>query len=268
MFAEEQLISFLHILGLRRNRLGGRHKQVQSHETHAAHQLYQLSTLNAIMEGAYDGEMTIGELGAHGNFGLGTFNELDGEMIMVDGVVYQALADGQVCIADATAQTPFAVVQFFTPEWQEPIHSSLAFDDLRIVLADHLPSTNYFYALRIDGKMATVRARSVERQQQPYRPLVEVVKEQHIFEFENVTGTIVGFRFPDYAQGVNMPGWHLHFISVDRQYGGHVLDFTATEGQIAIEHTTDFFMELPENPQFAQADLDKDQTQAVAQVER
>lgn len=268
MFVEERLIGFLHALGLRRERWGGRHERVQDHDNYHAHQLYQISTLNAIMEGAYDGNLTISRLVEHGDFGLGTFNGLAGEMIVVDGLVFQALADGRVRLAADHEQTPFAVVQFFAPEWQMYVDSPLTFATLPHLLVEHLSSTNYFYALRIDGKMTAVRARSVAHQQKPYRPLVEVVAEQQIFNFVDIPGTIVGFRFPDYAQGINMPGWHLHFISEDRQHGGHVLDFTLAHGCVAIEHTNDFYMELPESPEFARADLDKDQSEAIALAER
>ena len=268
MFAEERLIGFLHALGQHRGRLSGRHERVQEHDNPHIHQLYQISTLNAIMEGAYDGTVTIEELREHGDFGLGTFNGLNGEMIMIDGLVYQILIDGQVRLADDQERTPFAVVQFFEPDWQDHLDGPLVFDDLSDLLADHLPSTNYFSAVRIDGQMAAVRARSVARQQKPYRPLIEVVKEQQVFDFVDITGTIVGFRFPEYAQGVNMPGWHLHFISQDRQHGGHVLDFTLAQGHIAVEDTNEFFMELPKNTEFAQADLNKDQSDAIARAER
>lgn len=268
MITEDRLIRFLNALGIHRRRLTGRHERVEEEDNRSAHHICQISTLNAIMEGAYDGTLTVGQLRTYGDFGLGTFNALDGEMIVVDGQVYQARVDGTVRRADDQTQTPFAVVQFFTPEWQDDVGAPLDFAALPQRLSEHLPSNNYFYALRIDGHLEKVRARSVARQQKPYRPLVEVIEQQRIFDFEDIRGTILGFRFPDYTQGLNMPGWHLHFISEDRQHGGHVLDFTLSRGRIAIAHTTDFHMELPEHAQFARADLDKDQSEAIEKVER
>lgn len=268
MFAEERFLQFLHLLATRRKRSSGLHDRVVDHEHHHAHQLYQVSTLNAIMDGAYDGTLSILDLCEHGDFGIGTFNGLDGEMIVVDGEVYQATVDGAVRLVEAPLRTPFAVVQFFEPEWQGQVDSPFAFNDLPQVLQEHLASSNYFYALRIDGEFAAVRARSIARQHAPYRPLAEVAKEQQIFNFVSVVGTMVGFRFPDYTHGLNMPGWHLHFISADRQYGGHVLDFTLAHGQVAVEHTTDFYMELPQNAGFANADLSQDQRAAITRIER
>ncbi len=264
---EERLIGFLHTLGLRRQRLAGKQSRVQDHDHAHAHAIFQISTLNAIMEGAYDGALTIGELRQQGDFGLGTFNALDGEMIVVDGVVYQALVNGQVRQAADDELTPFAVVQFFASEWQTSVDGPLAFETLPGFLGAHLPSNNYFYALRIDGRFDAVRARSVARQSKPYPPLVEVTQHQQVFDFRDLDGTIVGFRFPDYAQGVNMPGWHLHFINARRRHGGHVLDFTLSEGKIGVDHTGDFYMELPQTQAFAQADLDKDQSGAIERAE-
>lgn len=268
MLAEEKLLTFLHALGLSRKRPAGAQGRVEADENIACHRLYQVSTLNAIMEGAFDGALTISELRQHGNFGLGTFNALDGELVFIDGEVFKARPDGTVRRVDDAEQTPFAVVQYFVPEWRQAIDGRFNFEDLPGLLARYLPSTNYFYAVRIDGFFEHVHARSVARQQKPYPPLVEVVKRQSVFNFSDLPGSIVGFRFPDYAAGMNMPGWHLHFISDDRQAGGHVMDFCVTGGTLAVEHTSEFFMELPENEGFAGADLAKDQSEAIEFAER
>jgi acetolactate decarboxylase len=267
MAAEERLLHFLHNLGLHR---GGPGKQTRiTPADHAgAHQLYQVSTLNAIMEGVYDGRLSYGELRRHGDFGLGTFNALDGEMVAVDGEFYQIKESGDVVVVEDAMRTPFAVVQFFQPEARWMPDQPLTFAGLPDLLAGHMPSENYFYAVRIDGRFAHVKARSVPRQSKPYPPLAEVTKHQAVFEFSEIEGSIAGFRFPDYAQGINMPGFHLHFISADRQQGGHVLDFTLTAGACAVEHTADFYMELPETSAFGAADLAKDQTAATQQAER
>lgn len=52
--------------------------------------------------------------------------------------------------------------------------------------------------MRIDGDFELVRARSVPRQHPPSKPLTEVVAEQHVFETQDVRGSLVGFRFPEY----------------------------------------------------------------------
>ena len=62
--------------------------------------------MTALLDGIYDGEMTIGELLGKGNFGIGTFDALDGEMIILDGVCYQLRGDGTATIADLDQERP------------------------------------------------------------------------------------------------------------------------------------------------------------------
>jgi acetolactate decarboxylase len=160
------------------------------------------------------------------------------------------------------------VVEFFQPEASWVMERPISLADLPDQLASRMPSQNYFYAVRIDGYFAHMKVRSVPRQNKPYPPLAAVTQRQTVFEYTNIEGSVVGFRFPDYTQGINMPGFHLHFISTDRRAGGHVLDFALTAGTCAIEHTSDFYMELPETSAFGSADLGKDQSEATQLAER
>ena len=268
MHREQPLVTFLHALRLHRGRSRGRLGRVEPAEGEKLHQIFQVSTLNAVMEGVYDGVLSVGELRRHGDFGLGTFNALDGEMVAVDGAFYQLRADGSATIVDdETMRTPFAVVQFFQPEWRERVDGSLDIEQLPDPLRRWAGSDNYFFAVRIDGRFERVVARSVPRQSKPYPPLVEVTRHQTVFELADVAGTMVGFRFPDFVRGINMPGFHLHFLSDDRSRGGHVLEFVLSSGVITADHTAEFFLELPESTGFGEADLAKDQSEAIAQAE-
>ncbi len=207
--------------------------------------LFQISTIGALLDGAYDGDVSFGELAEHGDLGLGTLNGLDGEMIAVDGRFYRADVDGAVNEIDPRERTPFAVVVPFAAARDEALSSPLDAGDLTAFFDAGRPAVEGASAIRIDGRFASVRARSVPRQAPPYRPLSEVVADQHVFEFEDVEGTIVGFRFPDHSDGIEVDGYHLHFITADRSRGGHVLDFTCEEGRLAIDPATDLHVELP-----------------------
>lgn len=268
MYLEERFVRFLHALGLYREQPNGRFERMAEHEHDHIHEVFQASTINALLEGVYDGDINYGTLRQHGDFGLGTFNGLDGEMIAFDGNFYQIRADGKVYPVSDEQKTPFAVVQFFEPDMHRDLNMTLDFASLEDYLQTLLPTTNFFYAIRINGRFPYMKTRSVPRQHKPYPPLVEIAKHQPIFELHDVTGDLVGFRFPDYAQGFNVPGYHLHFLTNDRSAGGHVLDFQLSSGRLALEHTTNFHLELPESGDFAQADLDKDQSQAIHQVEK
>jgi len=230
--------------------------------------LFQTSTINALLEGVYDGEITYGELEQYGDFGIGTFNGLDGEMIGLEGTFYQIKADGIAYPVDASMRTPFAAVTFF--EADKIVLSDRALDqkELEQYLDDLLPTKNIFYALKIEGVFKYIKARSVPRQNKPYPPLVEVVKNQSIFEFHNVEGTIVGFRCPIYAEGINVPGYHLHFITEDRKAGGHLLECQVQNIGIEIDYTSEFYMVLPENAEFYAVNLEEEKHQELEKVEK
>jgi acetolactate decarboxylase len=238
------------------------------HDSRKAHELFQASTIGALLEGVYDGEITYEELAKHGDFGLGTFNALDGEMIAFGGRFYQITGDGKAAPVSPSAKTPFAVVIRFDPTvtvlWEELTdwaHFQQAVDKA-------VPSKNIFYAIKTDARFDYIKVRTVPRQQKPYPPLVEVAKRQPVYEHEGVKGTLVGFRFPDYAQGLNVPGYHVHFLTEDRKAGGHVLDFRMKDARIEIDLTSDLHMEVPDCGDFLDADLGKDQAEAIKRAER
>lgn len=219
--------------------------------------LFQTSTINALLEGIYDGEMTYEELREHGNFGIGTFNGLDGEMIGLDGAFYQIKADGTAHLVDGSMRTPFAVVTFFESDQMVWLDKASDYKELEKYLDDLLPTPNIFYALKIEGIFEYIRTRSVPRQNKPYSPLVEAIKNQPIFEFHQVKGTMAGFRYPGYPKGINVPGYHLHFITEDRKAGGHVLECRAHNVSIEVDYTSNFCMVLPEDAEFYQANLER-----------
>jgi acetolactate decarboxylase len=232
------------------------------------HEIFQNSTINALLEGVYDGAMTYGELRQHGDFGLGTFNALDGEMIAVDGDFYQIKADGVAYPVSDEQRTPFATVLFFRPTLRRSIASELNYQEFQKLVDGLTEGPNLFYAIRADGHFASVTTRSMPSQRKPYPPLAEVAKSQPIFHLDDVRGTLVGFRFPDFAQGLNVPGFHLHFLTEDRTSGGHVLDLTITRGEASIDATAQFHLELPTDPTFLHADLGRDHGDALDRAER
>jgi acetolactate decarboxylase len=63
---------------------------------------------------------------------------------------------------------------------------------------------------------------------------------------------------PGYIEGLNLPGYHLHFITDDKKMGGHLLDCLIQEARIEIDLSSDFYMTLPETTEFRKADLEKD----------
>jgi acetolactate decarboxylase len=238
---------------------------------HAADQhdvLFQISTIDALLQGLYDGQVTFRELGEHGDFGLGTFQGLDGEMVALDGRFYRIGSDGVCRPVEGSTRTPFAAVTFFEPDLRLAVEEPMDYAGMERFLSDALPTDNVFYAIKVVGEFEYLKARSVPEQEKPYPLLVNVVESQPTFEFRNVRGTLVGFRCPAYVKGINVPGYHFHFIDEKKQSGGHVLECRTRQARIEIDLTAGFRMALPESEEFYQLDLAGDKEKELEKVEK
>lgn len=256
---DERWIRSLHVEAMREEEL---------HAEREAHVLFQASTIAALLEGAYDGDLSFAELAEHGDLGLGTLNGLDGEMIALDGRFYRADVDGRVTRIDSAARTPFAVVTNFEPAVDEWIEGPLGHEELLGRLEELIPAGAPSCAIRLDGTFDLVRARSVPRQSPPYRPLAEVVAGQHVFELADVAGTMLGFRFPDYAEGIEVSGFHLHFVDEARERGGHVLDSRSSGLRARLDPSSDLHVELPPGIVLGDSGLAAATHDALDRVER
>jgi len=216
----------------------------------------QLSTYSALYNGIFDGTVTCVELSKSGDFGLGTFHGIDGEMIVLDGVIYQVPADGKVVIIKNKQLTsPFFMLTWFDADKSVLLNSGQTFTDLKKMADTLLPSQNMMYAIRIDGVFQKMKTRSIPKQNKPYPTLTELIKTQPVFEFENIEGTIIGFWTPDFLAGTGLPGFHLHFLTKDRTRGGHILDFTIKEATIKMDDSPYFHLIIPQNEEFQKAKM-------------
>lgn len=241
---DERWIRSLHVESMRHADL---------HREREPHVLFQASTIGALLDGAFEGDLSFAELAEHGDLGLGTLNHLDGEMVAIDGEFFRADVDGHLSRIPPEGKTPFAVVTRFEPTVDEGLpDAERSHEELLALLDQLLPAGVSSCAIRLDGRFELVRARSVPRQEPPYRPLTEVVAEQHVFELRDIEGTMLGFRFPTYVEGIEVPGYHLHFISADRSRGGHVLDSRSRGLRVRVDPSDDLHVELP--PQVELAD--------------
>jgi acetolactate decarboxylase len=229
--------------------------------------LFQVSTATALVQGVSHGVVTIAELKEQGDFGLGTFDGLDGEMLAFDGRFYQVLGSGQVRQPDDDARVPFAVVTEFQIEREFAIERVASFDDLAAQLDDARGTDNLFYAVRIEGRFARVHTRAVFPVTSGVS-LVEAASRQAEFDFADVAGTLVGFWTPLYARTLNIPGWHLHFLTAERTGGGHLLDLEAERLQVQMQDLADVRIAMPETPAFLHADLSEDPSEELEIAER
>lgn len=231
--------------------------------------LVQISTIDALLNGVYDGVMSFETLKKYGDFGIGTFAGLDGEMVGFDGDFYQVKADGNAYPVNGSMETPFASVTFFDVDLSQPVPEGTDYAGLEEFLDGILPTSNIFYAIKIEGTFSYIKTRSVPGQEKPYPPLVEVTANQPTFEFNNIEGTIVGFRCPDYVSGVNVSGYHLHFLTKNQDAGGHVLEFEIEEATVFVDYTSGFLMILPgEESDFYNLDLTPDRQEELEEAEK
>lgn len=229
--------------------------------------LFQVSTLDALLAGVYDRAITVGELRRQGDTGLGCFEALDGEMVVLDGKVYQVRADGSVHRASDRRGSPFAAVTFLDRDSEVRLDQPLDLKGLTALALARLQSRNTFCVLRLDGDFAYVKTRSVPRQHKPYPKLVQVAAQQPTFEFSDVPGSLVGLYCPYFVAGANMPGCHWHFLNAARSGGGHLLDCRLKRGTLWLDPTPRYLLSLPHSPEFLQVQTAAPDAAGAQQVE-
>jgi acetolactate decarboxylase len=207
----------------------------------------QVSILSSLFARQFDGHLPCGELLKLGDLGTGTFDRMDGEMILVDGGMYQVKSDGKVYRPDPAILTPFATVCRFRPDQSWAVTEPMTIDAVKQMIDEKAPNQNVFCAVRLHGTFSFVRTHALPKQSKPYPPTAEVVKSCPQFEMKDVSGTVVGFRCPPYVRGINDPGYHLHFLSDDKSQGGHIRTFVMAQGTCAIQICSSHLVILPDN---------------------
>lgn len=235
--------------------------------------MYQVATLQSLMVGNYDGFVPVSEIRKHGDIGVGTFERIDGEMIVLDGTVYQARYDGSVIVAEDNTGVPFATVTHFDCDTVITVDIIENLKSLAVRLDDAIENLgrNLIYVVRIDvPECQKVNVRSEVPQDKPYRMLAETMTTaQREFTYKNIGGTIVAVYFPSFFASQNTPGWHFHFISDDRTKGGHVLDLNVgMPVKVQFDITPYYNLFLPESPSFSHRKLDMDLSKDIKKVEK
>jgi len=229
--------------------------------------IYLCAPVNALVEGVYEERIPYSEIKQHGDFGLGTFDSLDGEMVMLDGNIYQITGDGRVHQRDETAHTPFACVTFYQPATHDELTGETSYERFLTWLEGLLPSPNIFYAIRIEGTFSHVKVRSVPKQDS-YKPLVDVAKEQPVFEFANIEGTLAGFFTPSFMSSISVPGLHLHFLSTDFQHGGHLLECRSENVRAGVQFINSLELGLPMSLEYLTLDFQRGIEDDLDQIEK
>ncbi len=231
------------------------------------HTLFQVSTSAALVEGLYQGAVKVARLLSHGDFGLGTFIDLDGEMVVLNGACYQVSSDGAVSEVEGDRLIPYAVVTRFSAEFSEKPPELISFAELVAVCDQLRDSENVFYAFRVDGMFSLIKTR-VMKQVSEGTGLKAASSAQQEFLFEQQEGTLVGLWSPGFAGSFSVPGYHFHFLSKDRKRGGHVLELRAIDVTIGGCAMHEMHVSLPETAEFLKADLSRDPSDDLMSAER
>ncbi len=225
------------------------------------------SPINALLEGFYRDDITIGTLKQKGDFGIGTFNNLDGEMIILDGRFFQLDLDGNAQPVSEEMKTPFSTVCYFRPMLSEEIAAPMPHEAFIEHLKRILPSDNMFYAIHMQGRFKSVTTRSVPRTEN-YRPLSDATDKQKLRHFNNATGHLVGFYTPAFVPSLNVPGYHFHFIDESFSAGGHLLNCEPERLDIKLQIFYSMELTLPKTLDYLTASFTRDARKDLEKAER
>nr|WP_292966385.1 MULTISPECIES: acetolactate decarboxylase [unclassified Allomuricauda] len=219
---------------------------LEKHDT-----FYQYSIWWAFVNKIFEGELTAKELKSKGDIGLGSYNLLDGELIMLDGVLYQASEDGKVHIPEDDKKVVYANATFFEKDYSYTLPKVENYGELRAFINEKLPSKNFFYAFKVHGEFSKMKCGGLHKQEPPFEKGLDVlIPERPIFERENFKGTMVGFYCPTFIGNINVAGYHFHFVSDDGEFAGHVMEFEAENLTLEIDQLHKYQFDLPQTEDF------------------
>jgi acetolactate decarboxylase len=216
--------------------------------------IFHYSVLKALDNGVLEGNMKIGELKQHGDLGLGAFNKLNGEMIILDHVVYRVLPEGKIVQPDDEILVPYSVITFYYQDDTLSLNGEINYQALKAYVKRRVPSQNFFYAFRIIGEFEYIKCGGANMQEKPYnKSLVKMLEDRPVYEGKDIKGTLVGFWCPEYIGDINTSGFHLHFLSDDHSMGGHLMEFTARSLKIGYDIKSAYKILLPDTEDFRKA---------------
>lgn len=234
----------------------------------ADNHLYSSGLVSAFIGGLYDGYTSFSEVKKHGDFGLGAPDRLDGEIVLLDGKVYQTQHTGKTFEGKDSAKTPLVLVDFFHKDRVIKLEKQWTKEQLFHFL-DSTLHPNGIYAIHITASFAYMKTRAFPPvAQKPYAPLATMLDMQRLFEFQSITGDLVGYCLPRYLEGLAIPGYHFHFLSTHKDAGGHVIDFAATNLTIEIDTLNEFTLEVPKVRGLHSIDFNANRNAELRRVEK
>jgi acetolactate decarboxylase len=199
----------------------------------------QIGTFEYLTQPDFTGLAPLSDALAGATLGIGTFDGLDGELIVVGGVPYRVGMDGRPTVVDTSRSTPFAQAVNFRPDAAGPVAPGTACADLGPVIQRLAGTDDGIIAVRVRGTFTDLVARSVPSQTAPYPSLATVIAQQAVFPLAGRRAVLVGFLQASDMKGIGQPGLHLHGLTADRSAGGHVLScVVGSDVQVSVQRTS------------------------------
>ncbi len=202
-------------------------------QTELGDYIYQYSSKQAFYDKKYDSDLTLEKISQFGNFGLGTLNGINGELIISEGKFFQVNYEGIVVEQNLDQHSPFSVIKEFYADTSFQIKDKINLNELKNIL-DNI-STHKATAIKVTGDFEYIKTRSVKKQTEPYPDIQLVVANQAEFEFENTDAVLIGFWFPEYLDGANFPGYHFHCLIKGNKGGGHLLECNIKNAKVEVD---------------------------------
>jgi acetolactate decarboxylase len=232
--------------------------------------LFTVGIGSGLIGGLYDGFYPYSALKQHGDFGLGAPDKLDGEIMIFRGKVYQTRHTGKTFEVNDHELTPFSMINFFHPDIKVTPHKVLDKTGLFQLLDSILTNVNGMYAIHISGKFSYIKTRAFPPvQAHQHTPLADMLNLQHFFEFKATEGDLIGYRLPYFMDNTNISGYHFHFLSAQKDAGGHIIDLrSAADISIEIDMLDSYTIKVPAGTDFEHFDFKKNREEDIKSVER
>lgn len=230
--------------------------------------IFHFSIVDAFLNNLFEGNTTFKKIMEYGDFGIGTMNCLDGEMIILDGKPYTIRADGKAYGIDDFEKSPICVVTHFKKDYSFNIKSLIKYSQLIEKVNSFLPTQNVFIPIKIVGKFKSISTRSIVKQTKPYKPIEDLINETIKFNYTNITGTIIGFKSPPFIERIGVPDYHFHFIDEEKKVGGHLLDFEMITGRIEYAIARDFHVKLEDTEVYDNLNLSESKKELLQKIEK
>ena len=231
--------------------------------------LYQHGTLALLVPGLLEGTTTMGDLLTHGDTGIGTGEGLDGELIILDGVPYQADSRGNINKISNDFTMPFSNAHF--ADYRESgMIENLSMSDTFKKIDDIAKAPNTFFSIKLVGEFESVKTRAVAKSNRPYHSLVKSSELQSVFDSQSVFGTLLSYYSPELFNGAAVGGYHSHFLADDHSIGGHVLDFKVKSAKLYLQIFDTLEQHLPvDNQEYMNYDFkDEDVDGSIETAEK